>query len=81
MKRRRFARARARAAVDSEQQLIQRREKRLRNLPAPPAPPAVDGPTVNPIDQFIVAGWSKASGGPARSCATMRRSCAASIST
>jgi hypothetical protein len=56
--------ASVRPGADSEQQLIQRREKRLATLPAPPAPPAVDGPTFNPIDQFIVAGWSRASGGP-----------------
>ena len=56
--------ASARTAVDSEQQLIERRETRLGALPAPPSPPTVEGPTFNPIDQFIVAGWSKASGGP-----------------
>ncbi len=52
------------ASVDSEQQLIERREKRLGALPAPPSPPTVEEQTFNPIDQFIVAGWSKASGGP-----------------
>jgi hypothetical protein len=53
-----------RTDADSEQQLIERREKRLDALPASPSPPTVEGPTFNPIDQFIVAGWTKASGGP-----------------
>jgi hypothetical protein len=50
--------------ADSEQLLIERREKRLGTLPPPPSPPEVEGPTINPIDQFIVSGWSKASGAP-----------------
>jgi len=47
-------------SLDSEQQLVERRARRLQALPAPPAPPEVDGPTFNPIDQFIVAKWQSA---------------------
>ena len=47
------------AAANSETLLIQRRAERLGQLPVLAEPPQVDGPTVNPIDQFIVAGWSK----------------------
>jgi hypothetical protein len=50
------------AALDSEQLLIQRRALRLKQLPAPPAPPQVDAPTFNSIDQFIAAQWAKAPG-------------------
>jgi hypothetical protein len=50
------------AALDSEQLLIQRRALRLKQLPPAPAPPIVDAPTFNPIDQFIAAQWAKAPG-------------------
>ena len=46
------------SAANSETRLIQRRAQRIKELPAAPAPPTVAGPTANPIDQFIVAGWS-----------------------
>jgi hypothetical protein len=45
---------------DSEQQLVERRELRFKQLPAPPVPPHPDGPALNPIDQFIVAAWRTA---------------------
>ncbi len=47
----------ASAALDSEQLLIERRAQRLRELPALPAPPTVDAPSVNVIDQFIADKW------------------------
>jgi hypothetical protein len=47
-------------AADSEQALIQRREQRLAELPAPPEPPQVEQPTANAIDQFVVAAWQAA---------------------
>jgi hypothetical protein len=50
------------AALDSEQLLIQRRALRLKQLPPAPAPPMVDAPTFNPIDQCIAAQWAKAPG-------------------
>ncbi|HUY88061.1 MAG TPA: DUF1549 and DUF1553 domain-containing protein [Pirellulales bacterium] len=52
----------AAAHLDSEQALVQRREQRLAQLPAPPAPPQVDLPAAaaNPIDQFIIAAWQTA---------------------
>lgn len=43
--------------IDSEQLLVQRRKARLKELPAPPTPPEVEVPTVNPLDAFIVARW------------------------
>jgi hypothetical protein len=45
--------------LDSEQLLVQRRQERLGQLPAPPVPPQVSGPAFNPIDQFIAASWPK----------------------
>ena len=51
-----------RTTPNSEQQLVERRRERLRQLPAPPNPPEVDGPTYNPIDQFIVERWKEAPG-------------------
>jgi hypothetical protein len=47
-------------ALDSEQQLIQRRGEHFRALPAPPAPPEVN--TAHPIDRFIAARWADAPG-------------------
>jgi Protein of unknown function (DUF1549)/Protein of unknown function (DUF1553) len=47
---------------DSEQQLVERRAARFKELPAPPEPPQVDGPTVNAIDRFIAAKWQDESG-------------------
>jgi len=52
------------AAPDNEALLVERRQARLAKLPAPPTPPEVDAPTVNPIDQFIVARWPKSGGEP-----------------
>ncbi len=45
---------------NSEQALAERRAERLKLAPAPPAPPKVEQPTNNAIDQFIVAAWEKA---------------------
>ena len=45
------------ASLNSEQLLVERRALRLEQLPAPPAPPEVDGEIDNPIDRFIVARW------------------------
>jgi hypothetical protein len=51
------------ATLDSEQLLVQRRALRVKQLPAPPAPPEADAKAVNAIDQFIMAGWKSASRG------------------
>jgi hypothetical protein len=45
--------------ADSQTRLIERRAERVKLLAAPPETPTVDGPTANPIDQFITAGWSR----------------------
>jgi len=50
--------------LDSERELLELRAARVRELPAPPAPPAVDVPAYNPIDQFVAAGWKSAPPGP-----------------
>jgi Protein of unknown function (DUF1553)/Protein of unknown function (DUF1549) len=52
----------ARTSLDSEQQLIERRAAQFKQLPPPPAPPKVDAPAYNAIDQFIAARWSAAPG-------------------
>ncbi len=46
--------------ADAEQQLIERRAARVKELPAPPQPPKVGVATYNPIDQFILARWPEA---------------------
>ena len=46
------------AKPDSLSLLVQRRAARLAELPPAPEPPAVDGSITNPLDRFIVAGWS-----------------------
>jgi hypothetical protein len=48
------------AHADNELLLIQRRAQRLKELPPVAAPPEVDTPTFNPIDQFIAARWKAA---------------------
>jgi hypothetical protein len=48
--------------LDSEQQLVERRAARFKELPAPPGPPQVDAPAFNAIDQFIAAKWNEAPG-------------------
>ena len=48
------------AGSDAEIEFVQRRSERIKHLPAAAVPPQVSGPTFNPIDQFIVAAWSKA---------------------
>ncbi len=50
--------------LNNEQILEQRRAARLKELPAPPAPPEVGGRVDNPIDRFIVAGWKESPQGP-----------------
>ncbi len=45
------------AELDSEQQLIERRQVRIRELPAPPEPPQVSASVTHPIDRFIAAKW------------------------
>jgi len=50
----------SRRAADSEQALLERRAERLKQFPPPPAPPTVEQPTANAIDQFIVAAWQAA---------------------
>ncbi len=42
---------------DSEQRLIQRREQRVRQLPAPPTPPRISAAVTHPIDSFVAAKW------------------------
>ncbi len=48
-----------RAKGNSESLLVERRAERLKLLPPLAEPPQVDAPADNPIDQYIVAGWSK----------------------
>ena len=50
------------AEPDSEQQLEKRRQERLKQLPAPPAPPQVSAELTNPIDRFITSKWQDAEG-------------------
>ncbi len=45
---------------NNEEKLFAQRTLRLALLPRPPQPPKVNGPTFNPIDQFIVAKWEQA---------------------
>jgi hypothetical protein len=47
------------AGANSETRLLERRAERIKQLPPAPEPPQVAGPTANPIDQFIVAGWAE----------------------
>ncbi|MEX2112866.1 MAG: DUF1553 domain-containing protein [Pirellulales bacterium] len=52
------------AAPDSEQQLVERRAARLRELPLKPIPPQVGNGSLHPIDAFIAAQWPAAPAGP-----------------
>jgi Protein of unknown function (DUF1553)/Protein of unknown function (DUF1549) len=45
---------------NSEEKLLAQRTLRLALLPKPPAPPKIDGPAFNEIDQFIEAKWMAA---------------------
>jgi len=51
-------------AADNEELFVKRRKLRLRQLPSPPDPPAVNGPLAaavfNAIDRFVVAKWQAA---------------------
>jgi mono/diheme cytochrome c family protein len=44
----------------AEQRAKHRRQIRLALVPPPAAPPTVQGPVNNPLDQFILASWAKA---------------------
>ncbi|HEY2893218.1 MAG TPA: DUF1549 domain-containing protein [Pirellulales bacterium] len=47
------------AKLDAEQELVAHRRARLSQLPLAKAPPEVNQPTFNPIDQFVAARWPK----------------------
>jgi len=55
------------ASSNAETEFVRRRNERIKLLPAVAAPPQVSGPMSNPIDQFIVAAWSKAAFTPSSS--------------
>jgi len=46
-------------AQDSEQQIVERRAARLKELPDPPEPPRISAQVTHPIDSFIAAGWKQ----------------------
>ena len=48
------------ASPDAETEFVRRRNEQIKRLPPVAAPPQVSAPTFNGIDQFIVAGWTKA---------------------
>ena len=47
-------------SANNEERLFAQRALRLTLIPKAPEPPAVKGPELNPIDQFIIAKWHEA---------------------